>query len=30
MPFTKAPINKWFAFRAPGSIYQIRVDGYST
>lgn len=23
------PINKWFSFRAPGSTYQIRVQGYT-
>jgi len=29
-PYLVIPINKWFAFRAPGSIYQIRIEGFST
>jgi len=29
-PYIIIPINKWFAFRAPGSIYQIRIEGFST
>ena len=23
------PINKWFAFRAPGSIYRLSIEGYT-
>lgn len=26
-PYLVIPINKWFAFRAPGSIYQLRING---
>jgi len=29
-PYIVIPINKWFAFRAPGSIYQIRIEGFNT
>jgi hypothetical protein len=29
LPSIVIPINKWFAFRSPGSIYQLRVEGYS-
>jgi hypothetical protein len=28
-PYIVIPINKWFAFRAPGSIYQIRIEGFN-
>jgi hypothetical protein len=29
LPTLVIPINKWFAFRSPGSIYQLRVEGYT-
>lgn len=29
LPCLVIPINKWFAFRSPGSIYQLRVEGYT-
>lgn len=29
-PYIVVPINKWFSFRAPGSIYQIQIQGFST
>jgi hypothetical protein len=30
LPSIVIPINKWFAFRSPGSIYQLRIEGYTT
>lgn len=29
LPTLVVPINKWFAFRSPGSIYQLCIHGYT-
>ena len=29
LPSIVIPINKWFAFRSPGSIYQLCIEGYT-